>query len=530
MPTRDTLLERIRIGALLAGARRVWPDILLLVALVAGNGFVRWVGLDPIENGGDPLDNWYFVRQFAYENHPATAWLDHHCARFGIHWITFLVQKIFGVHPKFYYFPQLFASALCVGLVYLLGRQVAGRAVAVLAALLLIENDLFESASSQLRRGIFETAYALIVANCLVRYISTSGRQAERWLLACTLAQFLTYMVELPSLFLMPAVLLVMWLAHRNLKHLLWYCGILVGLFLVETAIYSIFTQYSSRLAVITGAHLSKEGTPHDFWYVLGRVTEADESTKLVYYTFFGAGAAILAFRDSLKERVPVLLTASFLFLMTFTLRGIDPIRVFQRNSGRYILMTVPPALVAVSIVMIAALGELGAFLGRTRAFQRFRLQGTVALLAGLAFALLLIAGEGLKGWSERRKPHAWESLDTVYSLLNDTYARKLPIIADVSKRKGQEQGWQARGLHWALKGFVRDDLLVQRGVLPDFQYEKSIEILDSERRYAPVTPELDADRVRQLEREGCAVVLRVRGSFMEVSPRSARLPARCKP
>jgi Dolichyl-phosphate-mannose-protein mannosyltransferase len=518
---------------LAAFTRRHWDDIAFVVVLVALNAFARWVRLEPIENGGDPLDAWYFVRQLAHENHPKTAWLDHHAARFGMHWITWIVQHLFGTHPRYYYLPQLFASCSCVALTYLLGRQLHGKLTGVLAALWLMEFPLFNSASSQLRRGIFEAMYALAALNCLVRYLDqTDERGQRRWLAACAVATFFAYLVELPSLYITPGVALVVWLARRNLRHIVLYGGILAALFAVETTLYFTLTHYSSRIAVVSAAHLSQklrgsEGEGVPFSYLLERFTKAKDGTKLVFYPFFFA-APLLVWRGGPKARAVALGAGSFLFFITFLVRGIDPIRVFELNGDRYLLLGVPLAIVANTVCFVWLIEALGLVrrLDGLLATGRDR-PWAASVLLGVALAAVT-AELAREAWDERRVPHALAGVERAYLLLNDTFERGLPIIADVSKKDGPPAGWQSRGLHWTEKGFIRDELLLDGRRLPDFGYSTSIAMLDRTHRYVPknLTPE----RARELETDGCAVKLRSRGPFMEFSPNLDRLPARCAP
>src|SRR5262249_6746010 len=143
-------------------------DAAILLATLGLTVLLRWAALEPIENGGDPLDNWFFVKQWAHNTGVFSGYLNHHNARFGIHWLTWLVQRVFGTAAQYYYLPSLFASVVCSLLTYILGRQVAGRAVGVVAVLFLLEFDPFTFASSQLRPGSFEAMYMLGALICLV--------------------------------------------------------------------------------------------------------------------------------------------------------------------------------------------------------------------------------------------------------------------------------------------------------------------------------------------------------------------------
>jgi hypothetical protein len=508
-----------------------WQDALFLVGLVGLNAFARWVRLEPIENGGDPLDAWYFVRQWAHENHPATARLNHHTARFGMHWITWLVQVIGGTHPRYYYYPQLIASCATVGLTYLLGRQVKGKLVGALAALWLMQYGLFHSASCQLRRGIFEAMYGALAVNCLVFYLGQREERAQRRaIVACAVATFLAYLVELPSLYICPGVALAVWLARRNVKHIVIYAAVLLGLFAVETSAYLLFTHYSSRLGVLEspGGHLSlKLRGGHEgvsFNYLLERFTKALRSTQQIYYPFFVLGP-LLVWRGGPKARAVALAGISYCLFMTFFVRGINPIRVFQLNGDRYLLLGVPLALVAVLAAVQTAL-EFG--VGRL-ALDLRRLPPAVRRYAGWAGPVALVAvllWLGRDAWDKAPIPHALEGVNQAYDLINDAYARGLPIVARLDPKRGPEPPHRSRGLHWASKGFVRDEFMMKGDTLPDFSYVSGIAVLDDKYRFVP--PGLEPERARQLVDDRCAVKLKMVGSNVEVSPSSHALPARC--
>src|SRR5262249_53112911 len=151
-------------------------------------------------------------------------------------------------------------------------------------------------------------------------------------------------------------------------------------------ASYAIFTHYSSRLGVLEspGGHLSlklrggNEGVP--FSYLLERFTKARASTQHIYYPFFVL-APLLVWRGGPKARAVAFAGITYAFLMTFFVRGIDPIRVFQLNGDRYLLLGVPLALVTIVVACQTAL-ELA--LGRAKIDAR-RLPPVVARHAGHA-------------------------------------------------------------------------------------------------------------------------------------------------
>jgi hypothetical protein len=498
-------------------------ELAIVAALAALAVFVRIARLEPIENGGDPLDNWYFVRQWAYENELGDGRLDHHASRFGIHWITWLAQTLFGTHPRVYYVAPIAASTVATVLTYVLGRLVSGRFVGVLAALLLLECPPFVSASSQLRPAIFETMYALAAAVSLVRFVDRAGRAAELWLSAAALFIFLAYLAHEPDAFLGPGALLVVWLKRRSFRDVLVFGGVLSVLLLVETASYAIFTQYASRVDVLSGSHLTRPGPPRTFGFLLERFTKAEGPIKLAYYPFFLAGPLLVALRRPVRETVPVFMAGSFLFLATFFVRSFDPLIVFIQNNDRYIFVTVPFAYVAILHAVALGVRALAPLLGRRLSLER-RVSSAVVRAGGAAFSAALLFAVAIRAEKRAPRPHPLATIDSIYDTLNDTYRRRLPIIGKVSARKGNLT--QVRTLHWAHKGFLRDEFFLENGRLRNFKYANLVPLGRNE-RYLPFEPELEPRLAKKLQQRGCALSLDSRGTFVVLS-RKKRLPPRC--
>jgi hypothetical protein len=509
--------------------RWCWLDWGLLAAVLALSLLTRWLTLQPIESGGDPLDNWFVVREWAYQTNLATARIDHHAARIGIHWVTFLVQSVCGSHPQYYFLPSFLIANACALLVYALGARVAGRLAAVLAVVWFLDNRMIAEAAAQLRRGIFECFYALITLNCLVLFCETSGRSRFRWLIACTVATFFGYLTEISFLFLAPGVLFVLWRAGATRKELAVYVGGLAVLFLLETAFYTFFTHYRHRLHVLYSFHLGRPTlVVRKYGYLLERFTEADRSLKAVFYPFFLLAPALLIWGKSLRGKALILPTASFLFLMTFLVRRIYPLVTFTSNNDRYLMLAVPPAIICVCAAL-AVFAERG-YRWIVERVPRARLSLAAnhgSLLVG-GVALVLLIGAGTTTWHRRAgatRPFARIRAD--YAALNDAYARELPIVAKVTSRK---RGLlRARALHWVYKGFIADDLLVKNGSLPSWAYSQTPAALNDDYHYLPKSPRLNPTRVRELRAKGCAIEARETSSGVELRPRG-KLPAGCKP
>jgi hypothetical protein len=425
-----------------------------------------------------------------------------------------------------YYVAPLFASTLVTLLTYALGRLVSGRFTGFVAALLVLECPPFVSASSQLRPAIFETMYALAAGVCLVRFIDREGRRAVAWLSATAVFIFLAYLAHEPDAFLAPGAMLAVYLKRRSFRDVLLFGAVLTGLVLAETAAYALFTKYWSRIDVLGGSHLTRPGPPRSFGYLLERFTKAGDPIKLAYYPFFVAGPLLFAFRRPVRETSVVLVAGSFLFLATFFVRSIDPVIVFMQHRDRYIFATIPFAYVATLHCLVIAVPAGGAWLARRFGGFANPRTATWLRLAPMAGALVLTAFVAWRANERARKPHPFSKLDAIYDTLNDTYRRKLPIIGKVTARKPTIT--QARALHWAHKGFLRDEFFVEDGRLLDFKYGE-LARLDANHRYMPDVPDLDAERVKALEKDGCALRLSARGTVVVLS-RQKRLPARCRP
>lgn len=533
---RESLRERSR-----AFFAKFGVDIASCALVIALTLFVRLSLLQRIESGGDPLDNWFWVKQWKYNTGLLDGYLNHHHSRFGIHWLTWIVQRLFGTHPVNYFIAPLFASTVCSLLIYLLGRQVASRSVGLIAVLLLLEADEFIMASSQLRPGVFEAMYILGAMNCLVLALAREGRQRDWALVAAAFVAFLAWLAKEPTAFFMPGMCLVLLVGGRRWRDLLLFAGCYAMLIGVETLAYNLFTQYPHRAAVIMNAHGRGASPPRDFWYLLTRFTKASDGIRLAFYFFFAAGLAILSSARALPAKAVVIVTGSFLFLATFGLRRFNPPVLWMAMHDRYLVAGIPLALVANAIVIVDAGSAARAAL--TRWLARWQALGSrVAAatwqrgLSGAVLALCVLA-LALKTWILTRESfghHALLETRRAYSLLSDAYARGLPVVGSVTRApKRPGRGAQVRSLHWAMKGFVDEKLqLDDKGELPHFSYATSVGHVGKKARYVPLAPHLSDSVVQRMlkEQPECVLLLKDAGPNVETSNKGWLMPPGCTP
>lgn len=495
----------------------------ILAFLCAFSLFARWITLEPIELSGDPLDYWYFVRQWSYPNDITS--FNHHDARFGIHSLLWLVQKLFGEHPKYTYVAPLFASTVVTALTYVLGRLLRSRAAGLVSAVLVLEFDPFIRASSQIRPSLFSAMYVMAAAVCLVLYCRAAPERRLRPLIGAGTFAFFSYLAHEPNLFFLPGMVVGIWLGHRRWRDCALFTGVLVAAFVAETSLHWVITE-GSRLASVENRAVGPRTT--SLWQILDRMTRhLEEPWKLVFYPFFVSGPAYFVTRRGAADRVVALLPAGYLFLAVFAIRRLEPLRTVMPMNSRYLDAAVPFCILCSVLLGAYLAGQLWEEV--TERWPSIRRHWPAL---GGAFAVVVLVAYSAKTWSEsgsRLRNHPVAEVERAYGLINDAYARGLPVLAPWDRKLKRNQV-RAPGLHWAAKGFVRSDLLLTDGKLLRFDYYRDTAAVPGSGKLAYFPASLDAKAVAQLRRErpDCVVELGRAGRFSRVPRDSAPLPADC--
>ncbi len=503
-------------------------DVAICLALCGLSLWSRWTTLEPIELSGDPLDYWYFVKKWFYGGEWGK--LNHHDARFGIHLWLFLIQSTLGESSQFIYLAPLLASTMVILLSYVLTRLISTRAAGIAVCAILIEFDPFIRASSQVRPGIFSAMYVLATSLALVLYARAPADKRFKPLGFVVVFLLLSYLTKLPNLFFTPAVLLVMFLAQRKWKDLGFFAALLVCGFLAESLLQYLIaggTRVTSSFGRGSGPAL------REYWDVVLRMTRyLYDECKLIFYPFFAAAPALLAFYGGTKKssaaQTIVLLPAAFLLIVTFGVRSWEPIRPFQPFHPRYLNVVIPHCTIASVVVVQTALQWWG-----ERSRRAWWGPRTVAVLSfGLALLPAAAHASWLKELNEKNenRTHPWTQAHRSYVMITDAYERGLPIIGPSDKRIGRKRFPRSPPLHWAHKGFVRSDLLVnEEGKLPRFRYQKITRRLSKKSSKVYIPRELRRRAVRRAYRKRkCAVILRRRDRFVSIYGDEWRLPQEC--
>ncbi|MET0412526.1 MAG: glycosyltransferase family 39 protein, partial [Polyangiaceae bacterium] len=360
--------------------RASWQEAVIVLALLAFFLWIRLLTLEPIEIGGDAIQKWFFVRRWAFSSpFEGTVW-NHHLTRMGDNLPVFFIQRLFGTSPPVYYVGPLLAFLVTAFTLYALGKRMSGRLLGVLAAIGLTLFGPMRRAASQMVPSVFSAMYITLGAYCLLRYAVAEPRDRRRWLLGTAVSIFGAYLSHEPNLYFLPAFVVIVWLYGKRWQDLALLLGVLLALFLVETAVYASFTEHLSRLHITMLTHGSRGSIKiGGFWGLLGRYDSPDftQDFRRYFYVFPFAALGVALLGRTRFERLVPLVPFTFLFLMTFLVRGIDPIRTWTSFQSRYLVAAVP-LITLTNVLFLLRLvtlvtGWLGRVLNGSRASESWR-------------------------------------------------------------------------------------------------------------------------------------------------------------
>jgi 4-amino-4-deoxy-L-arabinose transferase-like glycosyltransferase len=496
--------------------------LLLLITLVA-----RAHQAAPPEVTGDATGKWWFARK-AMHGHlvhkSGGEYWTHHMARASINIPAGLVQLLFGPTGRAYFVPALGASLLQTGFVFALATRLAGPLAGTLASLWIIFFPGTSRAGTQLMPGVFEAAYTVAAAYYLVRLCEDGLRWQRARLVALAWWLFGAYLAKITSVFLFPGVFVALfWFSPPplRLKRVLWLAGMLLAAYLAETLWYAIFTQYrfgQIELTMGSYGHLGKL-RPIRFLQLFSRYLALPFSWKLAFYAFFAVAIPILVLGRRNGLRAVVLTALSFLFGLTFYVRGINPLVQGTLNHPRYLLAVIPLLVVALTTLPFIALGPLverraGPALARTLAVYRRVVWPALTGALALGAMYYVVTRRSTPGLDQTR---AWEKL------VNQAYADGIPIVARTSG---------IRALGPTAHTLLRDRYMFDANGFPALP--KRLEVGVGGGRYSYLSaPGVSAERVkRAVETKKCMVLMSIqRGgifvSYADVRPacRNPELP-----
>jgi hypothetical protein len=471
--------------------------------------------LQLVEMGGDAVLKWHFVRQWAYGNDLGQASWDHHTARMGVNGLTWLIQSIFGRNWRAYYIGPFFMAALQVPFLYVIAKRFSGRLAAILAVVPLAYMDQVHRSASQLLPDGYVGTWALIGAYFYLRFLEASPERKDRWLGATALAAFIAYLCKETFFFFVPGFMLAIWLARKRVRDVALFLGVLAACMVIENALYAALTEYPSRYHMI----LSKHGAGGDwdevtFWGLFDRFDKLTHGYK--YLLFFGLASSlwIVAFQRQLGSTGLVAIGLSQLFFITFTVRDIEPIKIWQSFHDRYLDPATPFLALYGGVFMAEAFGKLATDAPQPEWLTRFGPAGSAPRASAWGLGFVALCGFlTYRAFVTDPQPSVFETGSRIARLAHNTYDRNLPLV----KMRGDKGG-----LMVVYSVYMDDRRLARDGKLPAYAearlaYRDIGYVVKDEAVYSNSV-------FQKLQRENCYVRVRADLTLQPERP----LPKRC--
>ncbi|HEX7452464.1 MAG TPA: glycosyltransferase family 39 protein, partial [Polyangiaceae bacterium] len=416
-------------------------DIAIMVALAALCLTHRIQTLEPVNTGGDAATKWQFVREWFFKHDFAHAEWNHHMTRFGVLVPAYVAQLLLGHGIRAYYAVPLAACVVQVIFVYACGKRLSGRLAGVLAALLLIYTSLMATAGSQLLPDLFTGTYGIAMAYLYLCYADAQGKARSAWLVGSALVAFVGYLAKETMVFFYPGMAIAIWLAARSsaarvplkaaLKPLFVFFGVLLVCLVLETIAYRVFTAYHSRASIVVASHIgnSDEGGRADttFWKLFDRYLHIDKGWVLAFYVFLPCWLGLLGFAKNYRVRGLLCVVGSFFFLLTFLVRSVSPLLLWQRFMSRYLDPTAPFVQLVTALFVVLVVQQLWQERGDGRVGRQLgRLERY-----GATFLLIASAALSVSSYLDLKEegPRAFTQGHELSVITNDAYARNLPIV-----------------------------------------------------------------------------------------------------
>ena len=337
---------------LLAALQRIDVSELLVVSsLLTLCVSVRLLRLQPIEYYDDEVTRWHFVRQWFHDNEFGHAVWTHHMARFGLNVPLFLVQALLGRHASIYYVWPIASFALQVLFTYCTAKRLGGRAAGMVAGLLLSVFAGMDRGACQLLPDAFGATAMILVVYLMTYYHDVAFERRMPSLIGAALAFVWAYEIKESNLLLLPGTALAVWLLRGRFRDGFLFGAIIVAAIAIETLGFRIFTDYSSRFSIVGEAH----GIAYtNFWGLFNRFRRLEFPWQILMWSWVPS-ALWLAGNGDKRARALVLVPTMFLLLLTFVVRGVNPIVLWTRFFSRYFEPAAPLMVTAVGLFITQA-------------------------------------------------------------------------------------------------------------------------------------------------------------------------------
>jgi hypothetical protein len=527
-------------GGFTAGLRRISAnfdvqELCILLSVVALGCGLRILKLQPIEYYDDEVTRWHFVREWFYSHDFRHGQWTHHMARFGLNVPVFVMQALFGRKAHVYYYWPVASFTLQVALVYLTAKKLGGRGAAVLAALFLSVFGGLDRGASQLLPDTFSCTAMVLVCYLLARYQEADLERRMSWLIGTGLAFVWAYEIKESNLLFLPGTAAAVWLCRGRFRDGVWFCCVLFAAIALETLAFRLFTQYSSRFAIVGEAHgdIAAAG----FWTLFDRFTRLEPAWQMLFWMWLPSALWLAGSRDRRLQSL-VLIPASFIFLLTFLVRSIHPMVIWTRFYSRYFDPVAP--LLVIAVALFVAEGAKRLWPSVTPA----RLHSWPARMTrhAAACALVVCALVGLVEYAQAKASlpeHPLLETRRISAITNDAYRRNLPIV-ELRAKRGELEERRVRPLKLVYGVYLNDAQVATSDLARGGRLPEILDAVRDGKRYSYVLHDARAYRGHDLEtwiNQGCAVVLHEQKNHLNAAPgvpsliveQNAKLPESCR-
>ena len=243
-----------------------------------------------------------------------------------------------------------------------------------------------------------------------------------------------------------------------------------------------------------------------------------DHPLKFAMFFFLAASFALAVLGKNARARSAMLPVLSFLFFATFSIRSLNPLRVWMSNEVRYMIVILPLVMAINCAFAVTLLKH-----ARDHWGKKWFLPFHTHFAGAWAAAICLLVGYL---YYEEHGPRAFRAgnvLDrhqTRQERFSDAFERGLPIVQKRSKHK------KALRLVWSM--YLSEGLITKKGELLSF--EPNAKALD--KRHDWISKDrrgYKRDAKRMLRRDKrCLYMVRLRGRYLKQYP-SGPLRKSCK-
>jgi hypothetical protein len=317
---------------------------------------------------------------------------------------------------------------------------------------------------------------------------------------------------------------LCVWLSKRSIRDGLILTAIPIVAVGIETLIFALTTDYSSRLAIVEEAHGQATTT---FLELFERYVKLTQPWQMLLWMWVPSALGLLLTPEP-RRRIILIVPACFLLFLTFLVRGVNPIILWTRYQPRYFDPVGPLFCAAIGLYFAETVRKLWGLYARA-SWQRFlQARPQVGVFCVPLVCLLTSSVTFARGYGTLT--NTFDKIRNIRTIVNDAYRRNLPIVEKLPSPSALEET-RVRSLKLVYGVYLKDELIATSEQTPEGTLPDILDAVHHGHRYAFVVKNkavYDDEQIERLIDQGCAVLLKERNKKL-VLDRTSKLPPRCK-